>query len=58
MDSEFLRILACPACKGKLEYQAEKRRFICRAERLVFPVSEDGIPVLLAEESAPLPDGE
>lgn len=56
MDAEFLAILACPICKGKLEHQPEQRRFICRAERLVFPITEDGIPVLLAEEATPLKD--
>lgn len=53
-----MQILVCPACKGKLEYQAEKRRFVCRAERLAYPVGEDGVPVLLAEESSPLAEDE
>ncbi|MDM5147058.1 Trm112 family protein [Candidatus Persebacteraceae bacterium Df01] len=56
MDSEFLQILVCPLCKGKLDYRPEERRFICHADRLVFPITEDGIPVLLAEEAAPLSD--
>ena len=54
MDKEFLAILACPICKGKLDYQPNKQRFVCQAERLVFPISEDGVPVLLAEEATPL----
>ncbi|MGI9305929.1 MAG: Trm112 family protein [Gammaproteobacteria bacterium] len=58
MDDEFLQILVCPACKGKLEYRAEKRVLICRAERLVFSISADGIPMLLAEEAAPLAEDE
>lgn len=54
MDPELLAILVCPICKGKLDYQPRQKRFICRAERLVYPITDDGIPVLLAEEATPL----
>ena len=57
MDPDFLAILACPVCKGKLEYRADERRLICRADRLAFAITEDGVPVLLADEAAPLEDG-
>lgn len=53
MDPEFLAILACPICKGSLQHQPEKQRFVCRGEQLAFPI-QDGIPVLLAEEATPL----
>ncbi len=56
LNTEFLQILACPLCKGKLEYQPEEKRLICRAERLSFIITDDGIPVLLAEEAVPLSD--
>ena len=55
MDPEFLTILACPICKGRLLHQPEQQRFVCRAERLAFPI-RDGVPVLLAEEATPLAD--
>ena len=59
MDPELLAILVCPLCKGPLDYQPARQRFICRAERLVYPITDDGIPVLLAEEATPLEeDGE
>lgn len=58
MDPDFLDILACPVCKGKLEYQAQTRRLVCRADRLSYAITEDGIPVLLSEEAAPLPEDE
>ncbi|MBE8158888.1 MAG: Trm112 family protein [Betaproteobacteria bacterium] len=58
MDPEFLQILVCPACKGKLEYQPEKRRLVCRAERLAYPIAENGVPALLAEETLPLGEDE
>ena len=56
MDPELLEILACPLCKGGLEYQADKRRLLCRGERLAYPITEDGIPVLLAQEAVLLAD--
>ena len=56
MDPNFLAILVCPICKGALTYQADKRRLLCRAERLAFPISEDDIPILLAEEAVPFSD--
>lgn len=56
MDSEFLQILVCPVCKGKLEYDPGNRRLICRADRLVYSITADDIPVLLAEEATPLTD--
>lgn len=56
ISPEFLQILVCPICRGKLEHRAEERRLVCRAERLAFPITEDGVPVLLAEEAAPLGD--
>ncbi|MGI9338425.1 MAG: Trm112 family protein [Gammaproteobacteria bacterium] len=54
MDAELLQILVCPLCRGALEYDRENARLICRAEQLAFAITEDGIPVLLAEEAKPL----
>ncbi len=58
MDSDFLDILACPVCKGKLEYRAETRRLVCRADRLAFSITEDDIPILLADEATPLAEND
>jgi uncharacterized protein YbaR (Trm112 family) len=55
IDKELLDILACPACKGSLEYQQEKEKLICRSCRLVFRI-EDDIPVMLVDEAEPLTD--
>ena len=55
MDAEFLQILVCPVCKGKLEYRPQQRQLICQADRLIFSITEDGIPILLAEEAQNLP---
>jgi uncharacterized protein YbaR (Trm112 family) len=43
-------ILACPVCKGPLAWQREAAEYVCRADRLAFPV-RDGIPVMLPDEA-------
>ncbi len=53
VKEELLEILACPKCKGELEYQREKDVLICRRCRLVYLVKED-IPIMLVEEAVPL----
>ncbi len=50
LDNKLLEILACPMCKGKLEYVSTPEELICRADGLAFPV-RDGIPVMLEEEA-------
>lgn len=58
MDKNFLAILACPLCKGPLEAAADGRALVCRAEKLSFPITEDGVPCLLEEAATPLGEGE
>lgn len=53
MDSKLLDILACPVCKGPLQWHKEVPCLVCRADRLAFPV-RDGIPVMLEEEARAL----
>ena len=50
MDTKLLDILACPVCKGPLQYSRSQQVLVCRADRLAFPV-RDGIPVMLEEEA-------
>jgi len=52
IDKELLEILACPKCKGELEYDEEQEVLRCHKCRLEFPIIED-IPVLLIEEAKP-----
>ncbi|MBY5993877.1 Trm112 family protein [Ferrimonas balearica] len=54
-DNKLLEIIACPVCKGKLEYDREGDRLICKADRLVYPITE-GIPVLLEDRAEPYRD--
>jgi uncharacterized protein YbaR (Trm112 family) len=58
MDSKLLDILACPLCKGPLQYFRTQQLLVCRADRLAYPI-RDGIPVMLEEEATQLaPDDE
>lgn len=53
MNDTLLEILACPVCKGKLEYLRDRNELVCRADRLAYPVRED-VPVMLVEEAREL----
>jgi len=57
MDSRLIDILACPVCKGPLQYQREHAVLVCRADRLAYPV-RDGVPVMLEEEARHLEPGD
>ena len=50
LDSQLLEIIACPKCKGELEYKAEKDQLICQACRLIYAIKED-IPIMLIDEA-------
>lgn len=53
MNSTLLEILACPICKGKLEFRRERQELVCRIDRLAYPVRDD-VPVMLVEEAREL----
>jgi uncharacterized protein YbaR (Trm112 family) len=50
MDRKLLDILACPICKGPLQYSKAQQVLVCRADRLAYPV-RDGIPIMLEEDA-------
>jgi hypothetical protein len=50
ISQELLDILACPQCKGILEYDVENQKLICQACRLKYPIRDD-IPIMLVEEA-------
>jgi uncharacterized protein YbaR (Trm112 family) len=54
LDNKLLDILACPLCKGPLQWHRDPQLLVCRADRLAFPV-RDEIPVMLEEEARVLP---
>lgn len=53
LQPQLLAILACPRCRGALEYREDEPSLVCHACRLRYPVRDD-IPILLADEATPL----
>jgi uncharacterized protein YbaR (Trm112 family) len=51
---ELKEILACPKCKGDLEFHEDRGEIHCTRCRLAYEI-RDGIPVMLVEEAKPLP---
>ena len=50
IDTKLLEILACPACKGDLEYDMRNEKLVCTGCGLRYPVKE-GIPIMLIDEA-------
>lgn len=50
MNPKILDIIACPLCKGKLDYDKNHQELICKFHKLAYPI-EDGIPVMLIEKA-------
>ncbi|HUJ27879.1 MAG TPA: Trm112 family protein [Myxococcales bacterium] len=50
---ELKDILACPKCKGELEFREQEKKIVCRACKLVYRIEGD-IPVMLVDEAQPL----
>ena len=50
---ELKEILACPRCKGDLEFHEDRDEIHCLRCRLAF-VIRDEIPIMLVEEAKPL----
>ena len=49
-DTKLMEILACPVCKGKLDYNKEQQELICKFDKLAYAIDKD-IPVLLENEA-------
>lgn len=51
IDQRLLDILACPNCRGEVEYLENEEVIVCRGEcGYRYPVRE-GIPVMLIDEA-------
>ncbi len=51
VDKELLEILACPNCRGEVEYHEAEQEIVCVGTcRYRYPVRDD-IPVMLIEEA-------
>jgi len=53
IDQGLFDILACPQCKGKIEYNADKTGLTCDQCKLEYPIRDD-IPVMLIDEAKAL----
>jgi hypothetical protein len=50
LDDKLLEILACPQCKGDLEYDRDNNVLLCHKCRLKYEIKDD-IPIMLIEEA-------
>ena len=50
VDKRLLDILACPVCRGDIQYLEERQKIKCLSCKRLYPV-KDGIPVMLEEEA-------
>lgn len=50
LSEELLDILACPKCKGQLQYDEQGQALNCEQCRLRYRI-EDDIPVMLVDEA-------
>jgi len=50
IDKELLEILACPKCKGDIEYLEKEDKLLCSACKLKYPIRDD-IPIMLIDEA-------
>jgi uncharacterized protein len=50
LNQRLLDILACPKCKGDLEYDVKDEKLICHSCRLKYSIRED-IPIMLIDEA-------
>ncbi len=50
ISQDLLEILACPACKAKVELKADGSALKCVQCRRVYPIRDD-IPVMLVDEA-------
>lgn len=50
LSEDLLEVLACPRCKGELEYDREHERLICHKCGLKYDIKND-IPIMLIDEA-------
>jgi len=50
LDERMLEVLACPKCRGDLEFRPEEQSLLCHTCRLRYNIC-DGIPVMLIDEA-------
>lgn len=53
MNTETVKLLACPLCQQVLMLDKEKQLLICHSQQLSYPII-NGIPALLPEMAKPI----
>ena len=53
LDQKILTILACPLCKGELQYDQIAKELVCLPDALAYPIRDD-VPVMLSSEAREL----
>ncbi len=51
LSKELLAILACPKCKGSLDYNQKDEKLICNKCRLRYGIIDGDIPNMLIDEA-------
>jgi len=51
-DQKLLEILACPQCKGDLQFIEDQPGLACPQCSLLFPI-RDEVPIMLVDEALP-----
>ncbi len=51
VSKELLSVLACPKCKGVLEYDRKSEKLACNKCRLRFGIIDGDIPNMLIDEA-------
>ena len=57
LPPQLKEVLACPRCKGDLEFREAEGQIRCQACRLAYRI-DDGIPVMLVDEAESVADPE
>jgi uncharacterized protein YbaR (Trm112 family) len=50
LNKKLLEIIACPKCRGGLDYKKKEQKLFCKKCRLAYKI-ENGIPIMLAEKA-------
>ncbi len=50
VDKDLLEILACPKCKGSVEFNEEENNLLCGACKLLYEIRND-IPIMLVDSA-------
>jgi uncharacterized protein YbaR (Trm112 family) len=53
LNHKVFDVIACPICKGKLQYDKNQQFLICKFNKLSFPI-KNGVPIMLAKEAKPI----